>query len=61
MTQFQFDIICKIVSTGAPALANELNSALDEFVQSYNACLEENAQLKAQIEKLATNTEKADK
>jgi hypothetical protein len=61
MTQFQFELICKIVSAGAPALANELNVALDEFVQSYNVCLEENAQLRAQITELTAATEEADK
>ena len=52
MTQFQFDLICKLVETGAPALANELITALQEMVKICNATAEENTQLKAQIEEL---------
>jgi hypothetical protein len=50
MTQFQFDLICKIIESGAPALANELCGALDTFVQSYNSALAENTNLKTQLE-----------
>jgi hypothetical protein len=50
MTQFQFDLICKIIESGAPVLANELCSVLNTFVQSYNSTLAENTSLKAQLE-----------
>lgn len=49
MTQFQFDMICKIITNGAPALADELVTALDSFVRDRNALAEENEQLKKQI------------
>ena len=54
MTQFQFDLICKLIENGAPALANELITALQGMVQTCNATAEENVQLKAQIEELTT-------
>ena len=59
MTQFQFDVICKIIEIGAPALANELCGALDAFVQSYNEIAKENSDLKAQLETLNSLTEEA--
>lgn len=55
MTQFQLDVICKIISSGAPAVAEELCGALDTLVRSYNAVLEENKQLKKDLEE-ATST-----
>ena len=55
MTQFQFDLICKLIETGAPALANELITALQEMVKICNATAEENTQLKAQIEELTSD------
>ena len=36
MTQFQFDMICKIIQNGAPALANELCNSLNDLVVDYN-------------------------
>lgn len=36
MTQFQFDMICKIIESGAPALANELCNSLNDLVVDYN-------------------------
>ncbi len=56
MTQLQFDIICKIIENGAPALANELITVLQGMVQTCNATAEENAQLKVQIEELKTTS-----
>ena len=50
MTQFQFDLICKIIENGAPALANELCNAVSNLVQSYNKLAEENERLKADLE-----------
>lgn len=44
MTQLQFDMICKIIQSGAPALANELCGALNDLVVGYNRMAE---QLKA--------------
>jgi hypothetical protein len=55
MTQFQFDLICKLIENGAPALANELITALQGMVQTCNATAEENAQLKARIEELTAD------
>lgn len=48
MTQFQFDMICKVIEGGAPALTNELCGALANLVQSYNKVTAENEQLKTQ-------------
>lgn len=36
MTQQQFEIICKIIENGAPALANELCNALNNLVVERN-------------------------
>lgn len=47
MTQFQFELICKIIENGAPVLANELCGALNAFIQEYTKVAEENKQLKA--------------
>jgi hypothetical protein len=54
MTQFQFDLICKLIENGAPALANELITALQEMVKICNATAEENTQLKAQLANLTS-------
>ena len=48
MTQFQFDLIKKIIVQGAPALAEELCTALNNLVASYDALAAENEQFKAQ-------------
>jgi hypothetical protein len=50
MTQFQFDLICKIIDTGAPVLAEELCGALNTLVQSFNSTIVENETLKAQLD-----------
>jgi hypothetical protein len=52
MNQFQFDLICKIIASGAPALANELCGALDNLVQSYNITVKELEQLKETIKEI---------
>ena len=36
MTQMQFEIIVKIIESGAPALSNELTTALDRLVKERN-------------------------
>ena len=59
MTQFQFDMICKIIERGAPALADELCGALDSFVRDRNALATENEQLKAQIASMTSEDEPA--
>jgi len=60
MTQFQFDLICKVIEGGAPALANELCGALDSLVQSYNEIVKENADLKIQLEAINASSEAAE-
>ena len=60
MTQFQFDLICKIIESGAPALANELCAALNALIQDYNITIDENEQLKARINELTTNCDELD-
>ena len=60
MTQFQFDLICKIICTGAPALAEELCGALETFVQNYEQLVAENMQLKAQFNSESTAVDTAD-
>jgi hypothetical protein len=49
MTQFQFEMICKIIENGAPVLAKELCGALSGLVQTYNATVKENKDLKEQL------------
>lgn len=46
MTQFQFEVICKVLDNAVPALAPELCGALNNLVVSYNTLAAENAQLK---------------
>lgn len=50
MTQVQYNIICTIISNGAPALAKEL-------IDSITAVLKENSELKAKC----SNEEKESK
>ena len=57
MNQFQFELICKIIENGAPALANELCGALNGLVQSYNASMTENEQLKVRLDSLTAPIE----
>lgn len=59
MTQFQFDLICKIIENGAPVLANELCSALDSFVRDRNTLAAENEQLKTQIASMTSEDKPA--
>jgi hypothetical protein len=59
MTQFQFDLICKIISNGAPVLAEELCNALDSFVRDRNALATENEQLKTQIASMTSEDKPA--
>lgn len=49
MNQTQFDLICKIIQNGAPALAEELCGALANLARDYTALAEENESLKAQL------------
>ncbi len=49
MTQLQFEMICKIVENGAPALADELCGALDGLVKRHNF-------LQKEVERLSTET-----
>jgi hypothetical protein len=51
MTQFQFDLICKLVEAGAPVLSKELCEAMSGLVQTLNTLVNENEKLKAQLEK----------
>ena len=36
MTQFEFDVIVKLIENGAPALARELCGSLNGLVTDYN-------------------------
>lgn len=36
MTQFEFDVIIKLIENGAPALARELCGSLNNLVNDYN-------------------------
>ena len=60
MTQFQFDLICKIIESGAPALAEELCGALNNLVQNRNALAVENEQLRKELTTEAVNTDEAE-
>lgn len=57
MTQFQFDVICKLIDNGAPALAPELKNAILGLAQSFEAVIVENEQLKAKLKDSATSEE----
>lgn len=50
MTQFQFEMICKIVQSGAPALSNELCSSLNDLVVDRNQLAKQVEDLKSQLE-----------
>ena len=60
MTQFQFEMICKILENGAPVLAVELCTALNTLVQERNAFAQENEQLKKELTTEAANTDIAE-
>lgn len=47
MTQLQFEMICKIIENGAPALANELCNALNDLVVDRNNLANEVEALKS--------------
>jgi hypothetical protein len=57
MTQFQFDVICKLIDAGAPALAPELKNAILGLAQSFEAAVAENEQLKARLKESGTPEE----
>ena len=57
MTQFQFDVICKLIDAGAPALASELKNAILGLAKSLEAAVAENEQLKAKLKESATSEE----
>lgn len=57
MTQFQFDVICKLIDNGAPAFAPELKNAILGLAQSFEAAVAENEQLKARLKESATPEE----
>ncbi len=57
MTQFQFDVICKLIDAGAPALAPELKNAILGLAQSFEAAVAENEQLTARLKESATPEE----
>lgn len=49
MTQLQFQMIVKIISDGAPVLADELCTAVANLIDGYGRLETENADLKAEI------------
>jgi hypothetical protein len=55
MTQFEFDVIIKLIENGAPALARELCGSLNGLVTDYNKMA---AELAARNE--ADNTKASD-
>lgn len=50
MTQFQFDLICNIIQSGAPCLAKELCGSLHNLVVNYNKACEELEKINAELE-----------
>ena len=60
MTQFQFDVICKLIDNGAPALAIELKKALVGLAQSLEEAVAENEQLKATLKASTENQPEPD-
>lgn len=51
MTQFEFDMICKIIQNGAPALASDLIGSISNLINDANALLKERDELKAELER----------
>ena len=58
MTQQQFEIICKIIENGAPALANELCSALNNLVIDRNNLAKQLEEIKESAERGEENSDK---
>lgn len=50
MTQIDYEIICRIIQSGAPALAMELIGALQNLINDFNAVIKERDQLKSELE-----------
>ena len=50
MTQFQFDTICNIIRSGAPAFANELCSSLNDLVVDRNQLAQQVENLQSQLQ-----------
>lgn len=50
MNQYQFDTIMKVIENGAPALAGELCSSLNDLVNDYNALRKEKEESSADQE-----------
>ena len=49
MTQFEFDVIVKLIENGAPALARELCGSLNNLVVDYNKTKQELAARDAEL------------
>lgn len=49
MTQFQYDAIVAIIKNGAPALANELISSIDNVIRANAQLAKENKKLNEKI------------
>lgn len=58
MTQQQFEIICKIIENGAPALANELCSALNNLVIDRNNLAKQLEEIQKSAERGEENSDK---
>lgn len=56
MTQLEFDMICKILQNGAPAVANDLIKAITDVITAANTAITERDELKKQLEKLTSDT-----
>lgn len=56
MTQFQFEVICKVIESGAPALSNELCSSLNDLVVDRNQLAKQVEDLKSQLDKTNSNS-----
>lgn len=60
MTQFQFDMICKIIESGAPALAPELTESLNSLIVDRNGLAKDNVALKTQLDQILASQECGD-
>lgn len=60
MTQFQFEMICKVIESGAPALSNELCSSLNDLVVDRNQLAKQVEDLKSQLEQSKDVVNKAE-
>lgn len=56
MTQFEYELICKLIQSGAPALAEDLINGLANVINAANEAIRERDELKAEVERLTADS-----